>query len=167
MQGHGLLDRFTPLLNWIALAALLGALAGVSAALPVIAENSYFQESMRNLAGRVLEICALRGARTGLLFAAGGLLVFMLAWPVCRLIFRSSRIATVGAASAVPALALLAIVAYKLNLDVFPSLLSAPSLLGNAALAVVSLFLWWLSGYCWFSSSGQKRMRKRLPLPIR
>jgi arylsulfatase A-like enzyme len=52
--------------------------------------------------------------------------------------------ATVGAVVAVPALALLAIVAYWLNLHVLPAFLSLTSLMGNAALIVAALFLWWL-----------------------
>ncbi len=143
MQAQGLLRRLAPVLNWGALAALLGALAGLSAALKLASDNSYFQESMRNLAGRELEIGAFRGAQSGLLIAAGALLVFFLAWPVCRLILRSSRKATLGAALAVPVLAILAIVAFKINLDVFPSLLSVPSLLGNAGLLAASFLLWW------------------------
>ena len=143
MQAQGLLRRLAPVLNWVALAALLGALAGLSAALKLASDNSYFQESMRNLAGRELEIGAFRGAQSGLLIAAGALLVFFLAWPVCRLILRSSRKATLGAALAVPVLAILAIVAFKINLDVFPSLLSVPSLLGNAGLLAASFLLWW------------------------
>ncbi len=80
---------------------------------------------MRNLAGRELAIGTLLGARSGLLFAAVGLLIFILAWPVCRLILRSSRKATLGAVLAVPVLALVAIVALKINPHFFRKLLSA------------------------------------------
>ena len=150
MHVQMLIRRLTPFLNWIAVATLIGALAGLFGALRLASENSYFQGAMRSLAGRVLEIGALDGARAGLLIAAGGLLVFALAWPVCRFILRSSRKATIGAVTAVPVLALLAVVAYKLNLEVFPSLLSAPSLLGNAALIFVAALLWWLT-VRWFA----------------
>jgi arylsulfatase A-like enzyme len=140
-----MIRKLAPSLNWIAVATLIGALIGAIGALRVAWANAYFQESMRSLAGRVLEIGVLRGACLGLLGAAAGFLVFAVAWPAGRLIFRSSRMATVGAAVAVPALALLGIVAYKLNLDVLPSFLSATSLLGNAALLIAALVLWWLS----------------------
>lgn len=136
--------KFAPALNWIVLAALVGASVGALNALRIASENSYFQESMRGLAGRVLETGALRGACLGLLTAAGGFVLFALAWPVSRLILRSSRMATVGAWTAVPIIALLAVAAYRLNLDVFPSLLSAASLLGNAVLVLVALLAWWL-----------------------
>jgi arylsulfatase A-like enzyme len=145
MQFPPMIRKLAPSLNWIAVATLIGALIGAIGALRVAWANAYFQESMRSLAGRVLEIGVLRGACLGLLGAAAGFLVFAVAWPAGRLIFRSSRMATVGAAVAVPALALLGIVAYKLNLDVLPSFLSATSLLGNAALLIAALVLWWLS----------------------
>lgn len=136
--------KLAPALNWIAFAFLAGAAVGVLGALRIALDNSYFQESMRGLAGRVLEAGALRGAGLGLFIATGGLVLFAGAWPVCRLILRSARMATVGAWTAVPIVALLAVAAYKLNRDVFPSLLSAASLLGNAALVLVALLAWWL-----------------------
>ncbi len=136
--------KFTPALNWTAAMVLIGALAGLIGALRLASANEYFQPPMRNLAGRVLEAGALRGARMGLLVAAAGFLVFFIAWLIGRLIFRSSRTATLGAAAAIPALALLAVVAYWLNLNVLPSFLSVTSLLGNATLLVVAVILWWL-----------------------
>ncbi len=138
------LRKLAPALNWIVLAGLVGASVGALNAMRIASENSYFQESMRGLAGRVLETGALRGACLGLLTAAGGFVLFALAWPGSRLILRSSRMATVGAWTAVPIIALLAVAAYRLNLDVFPSLLSAASLLGNAVLVLVALLAWWL-----------------------
>jgi arylsulfatase A-like enzyme len=139
------LRKLAPILNWILLSVLIGALAGVIGALRLASANAYFQESMRNLASRVIEIGALRGAGLGLLVAVAGLLVFFIAWPIGRLIFRSSRTATIGAAAAIPLLVLLAGVAYWLNLRVLPTYLSLASLLGNAALIIVALVLWWLA----------------------
>jgi glucan phosphoethanolaminetransferase (alkaline phosphatase superfamily) len=145
MQMPTLLRKFAPALNWTAFTVLIGALAGVIGALRLASSNAYFQEPMRNLAGRVLELGALRGTWLGLLAALAGFLVFAIAWPIGRIVFRSARKATLGAAAAIPALALLGIVAYWLNLQVLPSFLSAASLLGNAALIIVALILWWLT----------------------
>ena len=145
MQMSTALRKLASALNWIAVTVLTGALAGVIGGMRLASANEYFQEPMRNLAGRVLEIGALRGAGMGLLVAIAGLLVFFIAWPIGRMIFGSSRTATLGAAAAIPAMALLAVVAYWLNLQVLPSFLSVASLLGNAALLLAAVILWWLA----------------------
>src|SRR5688572_7422573 len=139
------LRKLAPALNWIAISILIGALAGVTGAVRVASSNGYFQDPMRNLAGRVLEMGALRGARVGLLVAIAGIVVFLIAWPIGRIVFRSSQTATIGAAAAIPAFALLTGIAYWLNLELLPSFLSVVSLLGNGALLIVALILWWLA----------------------
>lgn len=145
MRMPTVLRRIMPALNWTAAMVLTGALAGLIGALRLASANDYFQEPMRNLAGRVIEIGALRGAGLGLVVAVAGLLVFVIAWPIGRMIFRSSRTATIGAAAAIPAMALLALVAFWVNVRFLPSFLTVASLLGNAALIIVALVVWWLA----------------------
>jgi arylsulfatase A-like enzyme len=139
------LRKLAPILNWALVSVLIGALAGVIDAVGLASSNAYFQEPMRNLAGRVIEIGALRGAGLGLIVAVAGLLVFFIAWPVGRMIFRSSRTATIGAAAAIPTMALLAGAAFWVNVRLLPSFLSVASLLGNAALIIVALVVWRLA----------------------
>jgi len=135
--------RFVPAFNWIAVTVLVGAAIGVYRAVATAVRNGYFDEPMRVLAGRVLEMGALDGAKSGLVVAAAGLLLFAVAWPICRLVFRDSPKTPLGAILAVPLIPLFAVVGYELNRKVLPSLLSIPSLLGNLALAVMAFLAWW------------------------
>jgi hypothetical protein len=157
MQRQVLVRRATPVLNWILLATLIGAVCGVGAALLVALENAYFESSMRNLAGRVLEIGTFRGALWGLICAAGALLSFVLVWPVCRLLLGRLQTATLGAVLAVAFLAVSAVVAFKINVEVLPAFLSAPSLFANVTLLVATCLLWWILRFPAAGSAGNCR----------
>jgi arylsulfatase A-like enzyme len=137
--------HLTPYLNWIALSTLLGGLFGFCRALSTVLENSYYLQPFRSIGARVFEIGAREGTWLGFLFAVAGLLVFILAWPVCLLIWRKPSNAIRAALMAVPVLTLLLVTAYKLNLEVFPAFMSIPSILGNLALIIGAVLVWLLT----------------------
>lgn len=129
-------------LQALAAGALIGSLAGLARAVGIIATNDYFHFDLDHLAAKVLFGEISQGTVTGIVIAAATVAVVLIAYPFAWLLRRKRERAWGGALAAPVVLVVSVLVAYHINRHYLPGILTLPSMLANAGMAVAVVAVW-------------------------